>query len=820
MFTFRKLEEITKGRVLQFHQDTDIVYLLLDSRKIISPRTSLFFAISGKRHDGHKFIPELYKKGVRGFVVENNSSFKISDFPEANIIQVQDAVLALQKLVAAHRAQFSYPVIGITGSNGKTIIKEWLSQLLSKDFNIVRSPKSYNSQTGVPLSVWEMNQQHTLGIFEAGISLRDEMKNLQKVIRPSIGIFSNIGTAHDEGFGSRKEKISEKLQLFKDVEVLVYCADHEEIDEEVKAQYPALKIFTWSHFPGADISIREQIREGQQSRISLSYKGQSYSFSIPFADNASVENLMHCLAILLYLKLDAEEIQSRIHNLQPVAMRLELKEGINSCYLIDDSYNNDLAGINIALNFMDQQKSKEGKTVILSDVLQSGLPEEELYQKIGALLKEKEISKLIGIGPVISKHRNCFEIESLFYESTSDFLNAFDARDFAEEIILVKGARVFEFEKITQRLQQKVHGTILEVNLDALSSNLNFYRSFLKPQTKVMVMVKAFAYGSGSFEVANLLQFHRVDYLAVAYADEGVALRERGISLPIMVMNPSYQTFDKMFQYNMEPELYNFKILREYLEFLTLHAISSRIHIKIDTGMHRLGFEEKDIPELISLLKNNTRVNVASVFTHLAGADEETHNEFTLGQLSRFKKIASTLEDKLGYKTIKHALNSAGIVRFPEAQMDMIRLGIGLYGVEANGLKQGNIETVGTLKTIISQIKEVKAGDSVGYSRKGKAEKDIRIATIAIGYADGYDRRFSGGKGKVLINGKLCPIIGNVCMDMSMVDITGVDAREGDEVIVFGKDLPIYKIAEEIGTIPYEILTNVSERVKRVFYTE
>jgi Alr-MurF fusion protein len=820
MFTFHKIEEITRGQVLTFHKDAGIIYLLLDSRKIISPANSVFFAIKGKHHDGHQFIRELYNKGVRSFVVENKDSFKMSELPEANILQVDNAVEALQKLAAFHRSEFNYPVIGITGSNGKTIIKEWLSQLLSKDFNIVRSPKSYNSQTGVPLSVWEMNEQHTLGIFEAGISQPHEMKNLQKVIHPTIGIFSNIGTAHDEGFQNRKEKIAEKLKLFKDADVLIYCKDHDEIDKEIKSHYPDLKTFSWSQHHDADIVIRDLVKEGNNSRLSLSLHGHSYSFAIPYADDASVENLMHCIAVLFYFKVDAEEIQSRIYNIHSVAMRLELKEGINSCYLIDDSYNNDLAGLNIALNFLDQQKHKEGKTVILSDVLESGMPEKELYKKIAALLKEKEIGRLIGIGPVISRNKEFFDIENFFYNSTGDFLSRLDPQDFSEEIILVKGARVFQFEKIIQRLQQKVHGTILEINLDALSHNLNFYRSFLKPHTKIMVMVKAFAYGSGSFEVANLLQFHRVDYLAVAYADEGVDLRERGISLPMMVMNPSYQTFDKMFRYNMEPELYSFKILHEYLDFLTHHAISSKIHIKIDTGMHRLGFEEKDIPELITLLKNNTRVTVASIFTHLAGADEEVHNEFTLDQVSKFKKMAADIEDKLGYKTIRHILNSAGIVRFPDAQLDMIRLGIGLYGVEANGLKQGNIETVGTLKTIISQIKEVKAGESVGYSRKGRADKDIKIATIAIGYADGYDRRFSNGKGKVLIKGKLCPVIGNVCMDMSMVDITGIDASEGDEVIVFGKDLPIYKIAEEIGTIPYEILTNVSERVKRVFYTE
>jgi Alr-MurF fusion protein len=501
-------------------------------------------------------------------------------------------------------------------------------------------------------------------------------------------------------------------------------------------------------------------------------------------------------------------------------VRLELKEGINSCYVIDDTYNNDLAGITIAINFLDQQKHKEDKAVILSDVLESGMKEQELYQNISNLLKEKGIQRLIGIGKTISRNKSLFNLESKFYEGTEEFLKGFNPQDFSEEMILVKGARVFQFERIIQQLQRKVHGTVLEVNLDALSHNLNFYHAQLKPMTKIMVMVKAFAYGSGSFEVANLLQFHRVDYLAVAYADEGVALRENGISLPVMVMNPSYHTFDKMFQYNLEPEIYNFKVLYEYLDFLKVNGISSKIHLKIDTGMKRLGFEEKDIKDLIGLLKKNKTLNVASIFTHLAGADEEIHNEFTRGQIDRFKKNCTLMEEKLGYKVLKHALNSAGIVRFPEAQMDMVRLGIGLYGVEANGLQQGNIETVGTLKTIISQIKEIKAGETVGYSRKGKAEKNITIATIAIGYADGYDRRFSNGKGKVLINGKYCPIVGNVCMDMCMVDISGVEAHEGDEVIVFGKELPIYKIAQDIGTIPYEILTNVSERVKRIFYAE
>lgn len=817
MLDFSKLKEITNGKLIASFQDLPIEHLLLDSRKIISPSTSVFFAIQGARHDGHKFLQDLYSKGVRQFVVEKSHTL---DLPEANILEVPNSIDALQAIATWHRSRFNIPVIGITGSNGKTIVKEWLSQLLSKDFNIVRSPKSYNSQVGVPISVWQINNQHSLGIFEAGISLPGEMKNLQKVIKPTIGLLTNIGTAHDEGFASKEQKILEKLALFQESKILFFCRDNDIVEQLVKDTLPGTKTFTWSQKKEADVSAKEIVRINGKSKVSLSYRNQSYSFTIPFFDEASIENILQCICLLFYFDVDGIEIQNRIQSLHTIAMRLELKEGINGCYLIDDTYNNDLAGLTIAINFLDQQKRLEDKSIILSDVLESGLSEEKLYKDISGLIKSKNIQKVIGIGETISRNKNFFPEQSVFYKSTEQFLEKFSPEDFYDEIILIKGARRFEFERIAGRLQQKVHGTILEVNLDALSHNLNFYKSKLKPQTKVMVMVKAFAYGSGSFEIANLLQFHRVDYLAVAYADEGVALRENGISLPIMVMNPVYQTFDKLFQFNLEPEIYSFKILKEYNDFLTAHEISSKIHIKLDTGMRRLGFEESEAKELISFLKNSSRMRVASVFTHLAGADEEEHNSFSKQQLDRLNKIAAMIEDKLGYKVLKHALNSAGIVRFPEAQMDMVRLGIGLYGVEANGLYQKDIQTVGTLKTIISQIKYIPAGETIGYSRKGKAERNTKLATIAIGYADGYDRKFSNGVGKVLVKGKLCPVIGNVCMDMTMIDVTGVDVEEGDEVIIFGKDLSIHKIAADIGTIPYEILTSVSERVKRVFYTE
>lgn len=818
MFEFSGLKEITGGKLLAFAKELPVEYLLLDSRKIISASSSLFFAIKGDRHDGHRYLKDLYDQGIRQFIVERTVDPLL--FPGANILQVESSVQALQDIAAHHRSRFGFPVIGITGSNGKTIIKEWLSQLLSKDFTIVRSPKSYNSQVGVPLSVWQIDRQHTLGIFEAGISRPGEMERLEKVIQPSIGIFSNIGTAHDEGFTSRKQKISEKLRLFRNAAVLFYCADHAGIGQEVKEQLKGIQTFTWSRKGGSDVVVHEVRKDKGRSVVDLEHRNIRQSFILPFSDDASIENIMHCLCVMLYYKLETPEIQSRLNALQKVAMRLELKEGVNGCFLIDDTYNNDLAGLTIAVNFLEQQQRREAKTVILSDLLESGMEEDRLYKEIAALLSKKGIGKMIGIGETISRHKDLFGPAARFYNSTDDFVKDLKQDSFRDEVILVKGARRFEFEKIVAQLQQKVHGTVLEVNLDALSANLNFYRSRLKPGTRLMVMVKASAYGSGSFEIANLLQFHRVDYLAVAYVDEGGALRENGISLPVMVMNPDRQSFDKLFQYNLEPEIYSFKILQQFVDFLHQHNRSGKIHLKFDTGMRRLGFEEKELDDLVSLIRKDNLVQVASVFTHLAGADEELHNDFSRGQLETFARMASKAEEKLGYKVLKHALNSAGIVRFPDAHMDMVRLGIGLYGIEANGLLQEQIQTVGTLKTIISQIKHVRAGETVGYSRKGRAEKDSRIATIAIGYADGYSRRFSNGVGKVLVNGTLCPVIGNVCMDMTMIDVSGAQAAEGDEVIIFGKELSISALAQSIGTIPYEILTNVGERIKRVFYTE
>jgi alanine racemase len=812
---------------------TKASYLLTDSRQIVVPEQSIFFAIKGERHDGHKFIKTLYTRGVREFVVEQKSfsdtlQKELAELEDVTIFVVHSSVRELQKVVMRHRAKFAIPVVGIVGSNGKTITKEWLTQLISPDIAVVSSPKSYNSQIGVPLSVWNLRSEHALGIFEAGISQAHEMEYLQPVIQPTIGIFTNIGSAHDTGFRSRKQKITEKLRLFTKVKKLIYRKDYSEIDEEIKLILspvnPFLQTISWGTGPNAaDVQVK-YVEQNKVTSIAITGKLGNHHFETGFRDEASLENLTHCIMFLLDFGLSDAIIQERVLQLQPVSMRLELKEGINHSYVIDDTYNNDLVGLTMALNFLSQQEQRSHKTVILSDVLQSGQAPAELYARIAHLLQEKGINRLIGVGTEIQLHAHLFKLPTqYFYKDTDSFLREFLFSSISDSLILVKGARPFSFEKIVHRLQQKVHGTILEINLDALTNNLNFYRAKVGTNTKIMAMVKAFAYGSGSAEVASLLQYHRADYLGVAYTDEGVSLRQNGITLPIMVMNANVSTFDLLWEYKLEPELYSRSILTSWIDYLkTRHFPSDAppIHLKLDTGMHRLGFTAADYTWLIEQLTKNPVLKVASIFSHLVGADEGKHNSFSRDQYERFVEGASMIEESLGYHTLKHILNSAGIVRFPEYKMDMVRLGIGLYGVEATGQEQKYLQSVGTLKTVVSQIKYLTKGETVGYSRRGQVDHDSAIATLAIGYADGYDRGFGNGVGQVWINGTLCPTIGNVCMDMTMIDVTGVYVAEGDEVIVFGKEIGITDLATSIGTIPYEILTGIGERVKRIFFKE
>ncbi|MFN8343741.1 MAG: bifunctional UDP-N-acetylmuramoyl-tripeptide:D-alanyl-D-alanine ligase/alanine racemase [Spirosomataceae bacterium] len=815
--------------------DTEASYLLTDSRQLIFPQQTLFFAIQGEHHDGHQFLSELYQKGVREFVIERKALTDkliqtLTLFDNARVWEVESSLKALQEVAKRHRTHFDIPVIGITGSNGKTIVKEWLGQLLSPDFRIAKSPKSYNSQIGVPLSVWQLNDTHTLGIFEAGISQPHEMKSLQEIIRPTIGIFTNIGSAHDEGFKSRKQKVTEKLRLFTQCRRLIYRADYSDIKEEVRLILqpvnPGCELISWG--TGSENTVQvEWHRHNDQEQTYVVMKSaiktyDDHLFPVPFTDEASIENSIHCLILLLSMGIPSAEIRQRVLRLRPISMRLELKEGINQSYLIDDTYNNDLVGLTMALHFLSQQEQRSRKIAILSDLLQTGQKEEDLYRQINTLLHQKGVQKLIAIGEAFARNAHLIRIEASYFASTDAFLNQLPLESFTNALILIKGARSFQFERIVHRLQQKVHGTVLEINLDALTHNLNFYRNRVGNDTRIMAMVKAFAYGSGSAEVAQLLQFHRVDYLAVAYADEGVMLRQNGIELPVMVMNPSPTTFDKLVEYQLEPEIYSLSILEEWLSFMAKKSKDAYpdIHVKLDTGMHRLGFTDADLPSLIQQLQRYPSLRVASVFSHLVGADEAVHNDFSRLQYERFSQGSALLEEALGYRPLRHILNSAGIVRFPEYKLDMVRLGIGLYGVEVNRREQAALQQIGTFKTVVSQIKHLPAGETIGYSRKGRLDKPSSIATIALGYADGYDRRFSKGVGKVLINGALCPVVGNVCMDMTMVDITGVSVQEGDEVIVFGKELPITQLADQIHTIPYEILTGISERVKRVFYKE
>ncbi|NVO02269.1 MAG: bifunctional UDP-N-acetylmuramoyl-tripeptide:D-alanyl-D-alanine ligase/alanine racemase [Bacteroidetes bacterium] len=825
-YSFGSIVKILKNEsVLVVNEELIVKNLLIDSRKLITPEFSIFFAIVTKRNDGHKFIEELYQKSVRNFVVSAMPE-NIDDYSEANFILVKDTLKSLQALSINHRKNFKIPVIGITGSNGKTIIKEWLYQLLCEDKKIVRSPKSFNSQIGVPLSVWQMDYEHELAIFEAGISETDEMDKIQPIIQPTIGIFTNIGQAHDENFINHNQKVGEKIKLFSKVNTLIFCLDHSEIKGMIfkSENFKNIKSFTWSKKFDADLNIKKITKNGQKTTISAIYKTDTIEIVIPFTDDASIENSIHCWCLMLLLGYSNASIAKRMLLLAKVAMRLELKEGINNCSIINDSYNSDLNSLIIAIDFLNQQKQHHKKSIILSDILQSGRDEDDLYKQVGDLLQQKGIDKIIGIGKAITRQKDKFNIEKIFYNTTSDFLSDYSFSEFHNETILLKGARLFKFEAIGKALQQKAHETVLEINLNALIHNLNYYKSLLNADTKIMAMVKAFSYGSGSYEIANILQYHQVDYLTVAYTDEGIELRKSGITSPIMVMNPEEQSFDTMIKYSLEPEIYSFRILNLFEESILRHAKPFEnplpIHIKLDTGMHRLGFDEKDLPELINRIKSNTNFFVKSIFSHLAGSDDPVHDDFTNEQIDCFKKMSDQVQEVVDYNILRHILNSSGISRFRDAQFEMVRLGIGLYGVGCNETEQSLLQNVSTLKTNISQIKTVEAGQTIGYSRNGKAEKEMQIATIPIGYADGLSRTLGNGKGKLFYKNNLVPIVGNVCMDMCMIDVTNLGAEEGEEVVIFGKEFPINQLAEVLGTIPYEVLTSVSRRVKRVYYQE
>ena len=802
-------------------QDADINWLLTDSRTLSFPAESLFFAIKTARNDGHNYIPELYQQNLRYFVVSEIRP-EFETMSDAVFLKVDDTLKALQKLAAAHRSSFQVPVIGITGSNGKTVVKEWLYQLLHKDFNITRSPRSYNSQIGVPLSVWAMNENTQLGIFEAGISEMHEMEQLEKIIQPTIGLFTNLGEAHQENFSGLKQKCEEKLNLFKNAEVLIYCSDNKLVEISIAQSGFKGKLFSWGKSERATVQVLKIEKSESNTKVGFKYSGSEKSVIIPFTDDASIENALHCVSVMLHLGVQTDEIAKRLLKLEAVAMRLEVKEGVRDCLIINDSYNSDLNSLSIALDFLNQQATAKNlsKTLILSDILQTGLSSENLYKTVAELVANKNIQRIVGIGIEISKHAAKFQLaEKTFFEDTEDFLKSPIIREFQQEIILLKGSRKYHFEDISEKLELIMHETILEVNLNALVDNLNYFRSKLRPETKMMCMVKAFAYGSGSVEVARTLQHHHVEYLAVAVADEGAELRREGIRIPIVVMNPEKGSFGMIFDNKLEPEIYSFRLLEAFISATEKLGVTDYpIHIKIDSGMHRLGFEPQDMERLLDLLKKQNQVKVRSVFSHLSGSDEAKFDAFTKQQIATFTAFADQFSTTFSHHIMRHILNSAGIERFPEYQFDMVRLGIGHYGISS--LPDMNLKQVCALKTIILQIKNVKAGETVGYSRKGIVNADKRIAVIPIGYADGFDRKLGNGVGEVLINGKRAKVIGNVCMDLVMIDVTDIEANEGDQVEIFGDHLPVSEVANWLHTIPYEVLTSVSRRVKRVYFQE
>lgn len=798
-----------------------INWLLTDSRSLSFPETTLFFAIRTSRNDGHKYIGELYEKGVYNFVVEESAPALAGKCPKANFLIVKDSVLALQKLAEQHRKRFpSLPVIGITGSNGKTIVKEWLYQLLGKTYAVTRSPRSYNSQIGVPLSVWQLKEDTGIGIFEAGISEPGEMDRLRNIISPTIGVLTNIGVAHQENFQSVQDKCMEKLSLFKNSDVIIYDGDDEVICDCVSRSMLAVREIAWSRVnKEKPLYIKDIDKQKDCTRIKYVYLGFEKDYEIPFVDDASINNSLNCLAVCLYLMLPPEEIKERMAALEPVAMRLEVKEGIRGCTIVNDSYNSDLVSLNIALDFIDRRSvgGNQKKVVILSDMLESGYVKKILYKKVGRFLEGKNVNVFIGVGQEVSEVRNYFKGEQYYFETTEQLLSDAVFNSLSDSIVLIKGARKFHFEDLADRLECKVHETILEINLDAIVANLNHYRAMLDKGTKVACMVKASAYGYGAYEVAKTLQDRCVDYLSVAVADEGADLRKAGITCPIMIMDPELSSFKKMFDNKLEPEVYSFPLLESLVREAEREGITDYpVHIKIDTGMHRLGFMPDEIPALVARLKSQSALLPRSVFSHFACSDDRMFDDFSRLQEKRFIAASAELQKAYDHKIIRHLCNTAGIERRRHSHFEMVRLGIGLYGIDP--VDNSILNNVSVLKTRILQVKTLAAGEAVGYGCKGVLSRDSKIAAIPIGYADGLNRKLGNGNGYCLVNGRKAHYVGNICMDVSMIDVTGIDCREGDSVEIFGNELPVTVLSDILGTIPYEILTNVSQRVKRVYY--
>ena len=821
-YTTETIATLIGAELIGSHTGT-VKWLLTDSRSLSMPEETLFFALVTKRGDGHRYIADLYGRGVRLFVVSARpTADELERMPQAAFLLVDDTLAALQQLGREHRAQYQIPVVGITGSNGKTVVKEWLAQLLAPDKRVARSPRSYNSQVGVPLSVWQIDEATDIALIEAGISRMGEMKRLRRIINPTIGLLTNLGGAHQENFVSELDKCREKLELCRDCEVIIYNNDDPLIAQAVELSVQTAREIAWSRQNSDKPLYIASVAKGENSTtIRYNYLGLPGEYTIPFTDEASVENSIHCLAVCLYLVIPMEEIARRMALLEPVAMRLEVKEGKNGCTLINDSYNSDLASLDIALDFMARRPEREGRqrVLILSDLLQTGKPSRSLYRKVAMLAESRGVDRIIGIGPEISASASRFNTQASFYETTEEFLQSDELRTLRRSLVLVKGSRSFGFDRIADWLTLKVHETTLEIDLDAMVANLNHYRSMMQPTVKTVCMVKAFAYGAGFYEIAKTLQDHRVDYLAVAVADEGEQLRKAGITANILVMNPEMTAFKTLFDNHLEPEIYSFALLDAMIHACEHEGyVNYPVHIKIDTGMSRLGFAPDEMPKLIERLNRQKAVIPRSVFSHLAGSDSTGLDTFTHLQAARFQQAADTLQAAFPHKILRHLCNSAGIERFPEYHHDMVRLGLGLYGISPVGDRL--LHPISTLKSTILQIHEVPESETVGYSRRGQLTRPSRIASLPIGYADGLNRRLGNGRGYCIVNGRPAPYVGNICMDVCMIDVTDIPCHEGDSVEIFGPNLPVTQLAQWLDTIPYEVLTGISTRVRRIYMVE
>ncbi|MCA1750527.1 MAG: bifunctional UDP-N-acetylmuramoyl-tripeptide:D-alanyl-D-alanine ligase/alanine racemase [Flavobacteriales bacterium] len=819
-YSLQQFAEMIGGTIVGAASDVDIIHLVTDSRQFTPREGAVFFALKGERNDGHNYVKTLADAGMKNFVLSNPAV--AAGIDGINVIRVDDTLAALQKAGAAHRARFDIPVTAITGSNGKTVVKEWLFQLLQKKQRVMRSPRSYNSQIGVPLSAWLLGERHEAAIFEAGISKPGEMEKLKEIITPDTGIFTNIGPAHAENFKDITSKVNEKLKLFTEVERLIYCRDHREIDSRIRAVFSGKETMlrSWSLID-SDADLHIALERGEENTsMHCTYGSRKFTAVLPFTDAASIENAGHCIMYLLEAGHSDSEIAEGISGLTPIAMRLEQLDGINGCTLLNDVYNSDLASLEIALDQLKLQRKNKTFIAIVSDLVQTGEPPETLYPRVAELIALKGADRFIGIGPDISSQQEAFKgIQAEFYPDTSAFLRDFKHGDYRSANILIKGARRFSFERITSILSEKTHETILEIDLERLRENLDFLRSRLNPDTKIMVMVKAFSYGSGAYEIARTLEFYGTSYLAVAYADEGISLREAGITMPIMVLNPEISTYDAMIRYRLEPQIFSFLTLEKFTQALFAREGDwpFPIHIKINTGMNRLGFDPNEMQELGSRLAANDAVKPVAVFTHLAGSDAEGFDPLTEKQVARFEAAVAELDKWIEKPYMKHVLNSQGVLRHPQYQFDMVRVGLALYGLSGNPEFRKHLKPVSRLITTVSQVRHVEAGEGVGYNPKNTLEHPTEVAVIPVGYADGIPRTLGNGKGHVMIRDTRVPFVGNICMDMSMVDVTGVGCREGDKVEVFGDRMDVYEMADNLNTIPYEVLTSISQRVKRIY---